>query len=212
MTGPSWRTGWPGVPRAPGSPSLLAGTGWAGQGGCGSGPMRCQAVVMASAHGQVAWIFSRRRRPPRTRWAAACSTRTQRPGLGPGQVAVQGQQLEPGEQDLPGHRRGQPRGIDAEAEGGEMAQAGLLTGADGVLDAGVDQVRGVAVGAWPSQPLVAAARFVAHRECRPPSTASNKVSLVPRWGRSRRAKTRIALGQVASWSPAGSRAAARSGR
>ena len=71
--------------------------------------MRCHAVVMASAHGQDAWIFRWRRRPPRTSRAAACSTRTQRPGLGPGpgQVAVQSQQFQPGEQDLPGHRGGQ---------------------------------------------------------------------------------------------------------
>lgn len=37
--------------------------------------MHAQAVVMAWAHGQAAWIFRRRCRPPRTRRAAACSTR-----------------------------------------------------------------------------------------------------------------------------------------
>ena len=36
---------------------------------------RCHAAVIASAHGQVAWIFRRRFRAPRTRRAAACSTR-----------------------------------------------------------------------------------------------------------------------------------------
>jgi len=41
----------------------------------------------------------------------------QRLGLGFGQVAVQGQQFQPGQQDLPGHRRGQPRRIDLVSEG-----------------------------------------------------------------------------------------------
>ena len=58
-----------------GSPSWIAGTVLAGQGACGSASMRCHAAVIASAHGQVAWIFRRRFRPPRTRRAAACSTR-----------------------------------------------------------------------------------------------------------------------------------------
>src|SRR5271165_3640648 len=70
----------------------------------------------------------------------------QRLGLGFGQVAVQGQELEPGEQDLPGHRRGQPRGVDPEVKGREMAQAGILAGADRVLDPGLDPVRDVDVG------------------------------------------------------------------
>jgi hypothetical protein len=47
----------------------------------------------------------------------------QRPGLGSGQVAVQGQHFQPGEQDLSGHRGGQPRGVDLVVKGGEMAQA-----------------------------------------------------------------------------------------
>ena len=59
----------------PGSPSLIAGTVWAGQGACGSASMSRQAVVIASAHGQVAWIFRCRFRPPRTSRAAACRTR-----------------------------------------------------------------------------------------------------------------------------------------
>ena len=90
--------------------------------------MRCHAVVMAWAHGQDAWIFRYRRRPPRTSRAAACSSRTQRLGLGPGQVAVQGEQLEPGEQDLSGHRDSQPRGIDAEAVAGGGANPGPGSG------------------------------------------------------------------------------------
>ncbi|MGP0001753.1 MAG: hypothetical protein ACLPKW_29000, partial [Acetobacteraceae bacterium] len=42
-----------------------------------------------------------------------------------------------------------------------------------------------------------------HREYRQPSAASNKLSCAPGCGRSRRAKTCIASGQPASWSPAG---------
>jgi hypothetical protein len=37
--------------------------------------MRFHAVVIASAHGQVAWIFRRRRRPLHASRAAACRTR-----------------------------------------------------------------------------------------------------------------------------------------
>src|SRR6266568_1893003 len=54
-----------------GCPSWVAGAVHAGQGPCGSASMRCHAAVIASAHGHVAWIFRRRRRPPRTRRAAA---------------------------------------------------------------------------------------------------------------------------------------------
>jgi len=53
-----------------GSPSWIAVMVCAGQGACGSASMRCHAAVIASAHGQVAWIFRRRFRPPRTRRAA----------------------------------------------------------------------------------------------------------------------------------------------
>ena len=65
-----------GVSTGPGGcPSWVAGTVLPGQGACGSASIRCHAVVIASAHGQVAWIFRRRFRPPRTSRAAACSTR-----------------------------------------------------------------------------------------------------------------------------------------
>ncbi len=53
----------------------LQGRFRAGQGACGRASIRCHAAVIASAQGQVAWIFRRRRRPPRTIRAAACSTR-----------------------------------------------------------------------------------------------------------------------------------------
>jgi hypothetical protein len=49
--------------------------------------------------------------------------RAQRLRLGFGQAAVQGGQFEPGEKDLPGHRGGQPGGVDREVMGGEVVQA-----------------------------------------------------------------------------------------
>src|ERR1022692_5220535 len=73
----------------------------------------------------------------------------ERSGLGFGEVAVEGEQFQPGEQDLPGHRRGQPGGVDLVVKRGEMPQASVLAGADRVLDSGVDPVRGVDVGALP---------------------------------------------------------------
>jgi hypothetical protein len=47
----------------------------AGQLVSGSALIRCQARVIAWAQGQLAGNFQRRRRPPRTRRAAACRTR-----------------------------------------------------------------------------------------------------------------------------------------
>ena len=73
--GPAVGPGGRGFRKSRGCPSWVAGAVHAGQGACGSASMRCHAAVIASAHGQVAWIFRRRRRPPRTRRAAACSTR-----------------------------------------------------------------------------------------------------------------------------------------
>jgi hypothetical protein len=64
-----------GVPRALGAPFLLGGRVLAGQVGCGMAWMRCQAVVIFSAQGQVAAIFRVLRRPPQTRRAAACRIR-----------------------------------------------------------------------------------------------------------------------------------------
>ena len=74
-SGPAVEPGGRGFHRPRGLYFLVAGTVLAGQGACGSASIRCHAAVIASAHGQVAWIFRRRRRPPRTRRAAACSTR-----------------------------------------------------------------------------------------------------------------------------------------
>jgi hypothetical protein len=80
----------------------------AGQVGCGMAWMRCQAVTTGSAQGQFPAILRSLRRPPRTRRAAAC--RTQRLRLRFRKVAVQGRQLQPGQQaahrgDPPVHRR-----------------------------------------------------------------------------------------------------------
>src|SRR5262249_51318535 len=57
------------------SPSLLAGTDCAVQGACGMAWIRCQAVVITSAHGHDAAIFRILRRPPCTRRPAACRIR-----------------------------------------------------------------------------------------------------------------------------------------
>ena len=57
------------------TPSVWQGWLFSGQGACGRALIRAQAVAMACAQGQVAGIFSRRRRPPRTSFPAACRTR-----------------------------------------------------------------------------------------------------------------------------------------
>jgi hypothetical protein len=66
-----------------------------------------------------------------------------------------------------------------------------------------DPVRGINVGALAVPALRGGGRFVAHRLYRQPSSASNRVSCPPGWGRSGRANTRIAAGQTLNWSPAG---------
>src|ERR1700722_5011642 len=63
------------------------------------------------------------------------------------QVAVQGQQLQPGQQDAGGHGGVEPGLVDFVIVGGEVSQSGALPGADDVLNAGVDPVGGVGVGA-----------------------------------------------------------------
>jgi hypothetical protein len=72
-SGPGWRAGYRGLPQAPGFLRGSRGQVRAGQLVSGSAQIRCQARVITSAHGQLAGIFQRRRRPPRTRRAAACS-------------------------------------------------------------------------------------------------------------------------------------------
>jgi hypothetical protein len=61
------------VPQGPFRKSL--GRIRAGQLRSGRALIRCQARVIASVQGQLAGNFQRRRRPPRTRRAAACRTR-----------------------------------------------------------------------------------------------------------------------------------------
>ena len=61
-------------------------------------------------------------------------------GFGSGKITVEGDQPEPGEQDLRHHRRGQPGLVELVAAGGEPADPGHLPGADGVLDPGVHPV------------------------------------------------------------------------
>src|SRR5271169_5405339 len=56
----------------------------------------------------------------------------QRLRLGLGQVAIEGEELEPGEQDLRHHRRGQPRLVELVVVGGEPADPGRFPGADRV--------------------------------------------------------------------------------
>jgi hypothetical protein len=71
----------------------------------------------------------------------------QRLRLCSGEVAVQGQELQPGQQDGRDHGGVEPRLIQPVVMRWEMSQAGVLPGADDVLDAGVDAVGGVDVGA-----------------------------------------------------------------
>ena len=63
------------------------------------------------------------------------------------EIAVEGGELQPGQQDAGGHRRVEPGLVDRVVVRGEVAQAGVLAGADDILDAGVDAVGGVGVGA-----------------------------------------------------------------
>jgi len=62
------------------------------------------------------------------------------------EVAVQGQDLQPGQQDAGDHGGVEPCLVQPVVMRGEMPEAGVLPGADDVLDAGVDAVGGVDVG------------------------------------------------------------------
>src|ERR1035437_7419787 len=131
-----------GVPRPLGFLPCSAGRVLAGQVGCGMAWMRCQAVTTGSAQGQVPAIFRNLRRPPRTRRAAACRAGgvqdavAQRLRLRPGRVAVQGDELQPGQQDAGDHGRVEPRLVDLVVVRGEVAEPGVLAGADAVLVVG----------------------------------------------------------------------------
>src|ERR1035437_6794386 len=122
---------------APGFPSLLGGTGscWSGGGGdgldalpggddriCpGPGPGDLQEPAPPAADeagGGVQDAVAQRLRPR------------------PGQVAVQGDELQPGQQDAGDHGRVEPRLVDLVVVRGEVAEPGVLAGADAVLVVG----------------------------------------------------------------------------
>jgi hypothetical protein len=58
--------------------------------------------------------------------------------FGGGQVTLQQESAHPGEQVGGGQGQLQPGGVDGEVAGGEVAEAGDLAAADGVLNSGVD--------------------------------------------------------------------------
>ena len=137
------------------APSVSQGWFCASQGACGRAVIRAQAVAMACAQGQVAGIFSRRRRPPRTSFPAACRTRSQGLWFCSGQVAVQGDEPQPGQQGRGDQGDGQPRGVHREVVRGEPADPAVLPGTDAVLNPGVHPVGSVDVaqlGAPAAQP------------------------------------------------------------
>jgi hypothetical protein len=110
--------------------------------------MRCQAVTISSDRG--------RGRSDLEGSAASAADQAgggmqeavaQRLRFCPGAVVVQGGEPQPGQQDAGGHRGVQPGLVDLAVAGGEVAEAGVLAGAGHVLDAGVDPVGGVGVGA-----------------------------------------------------------------
>ena len=121
--------------------------GWSGllgQVGAGRARIVANASAIWPAHGQLAGSRSRRRRPPRARRAGTCSIRNRSSlGFGLGEVAVQGEQLEPGDQV--GGDRGDldPHLVDVELPGREPAEAGVLGDPDAVLDPGVGPVPGL---------------------------------------------------------------------
>jgi hypothetical protein len=87
-----------GVPQAPGF-FLIAGTGFAaGQGACGRAVICSQAVMIASAQGQVAAILRRLRRLLVVRRGGVQEAVAQGLGLGFGEGPGQGEQPQPGQQ------------------------------------------------------------------------------------------------------------------
>jgi hypothetical protein len=113
--------------------------------GMGSIASRVNAAARSWAQGQDRWMRSQSRRCPRVSRADVEQSLAQRLGFGLGQVAVQQQVLGPGEQVDGEHDHCEPAGVDRERPRGEVAQAGVLRGADVVLDSGVGAVAGVEV-------------------------------------------------------------------
>src|ERR1039458_3494679 len=129
-----------------GSPSWIAKTIFAGQGACGSASIRCHAAVISSAHGQVAWIFRRRRRPPRTRRAAACSTGRSVLGSALARSPSRASSLSQASRICPvieavSHAALIPKSKE------EMADSAVLPGVGRTPAPGVDRVAGVDMGA-----------------------------------------------------------------
>src|SRR3974390_283220 len=153
----------------PGSASLLAGMAWRWSGG-----LRQRVDTLPRGGDRIG------PRPGRLDFQAAAPPAADQPGggvqypvaqglgLGFGQVTIQGQQLEPGQQDRGDHGGGQPRGVDLEIKRREMSQAGVLAGADGILDAGLDPVGGVDVGVL-AQPALGGGGPVGGPQAIPPA-------------------------------------------
>src|ERR1700722_9257203 len=145
---PGCRAGWPGVPRLPGVSFLARGTDlrWSGRvldgvdafpGGddlLGPGPGRGDFEVPAGAAADQAGGCVQDA-------VAQCLRLRLR------EVAVQGQEPQPGQQDARDHGRVEPRLVDLVVAGGEMTEPGVLAGADDVLDPGMDAMGGVDIGA-----------------------------------------------------------------
>src|SRR5262249_48544480 len=117
-----------------GSPFLVAGmvpwwSGWVRQGGDpvpGGHDRGCPRPGCGDL--QVA--------PPAAAGEPGCGVQeavSQGLGLGVGEGAVEGEQPEPGEQGRGGQGGGQPGLVDGEQGGGELADSGVLAGADVVL-------------------------------------------------------------------------------
>jgi hypothetical protein len=84
-----------------------------------------------------------------------------------------------------------------------MAEPGVLASADDVLDAGVDAVGGVGVGALAAPSPRPGGQVRGPQRVAPPVGRLEERELGAGVGPLSRAKTRIAFGQPLSWSPAG---------
>ena len=129
---------------------------------------RFQAATIAGAQGQAAAILRKRRRLLRTggRRRAGCGSA----GFSaqPGQGAVQGEQAEPGQQGRGGQRGGRQALFIASELDGYLPMPQSFPVADGVLDPGMDPVRGVEVGVLP-QPALRDGEPVRHPQGVPPA-------------------------------------------
>ena len=154
-----------GVPQAPNRSPQVAGTGSRRSAGVGDGgdplpgpddrlspwPVRGNLPASAaSAADQAADVVQ--------------DAVAQRLRLGSGEIAVQGDQLEPAEQDLRGHRGGHPGLVDdLELVRREAADPGVLPGADGVFDPGMDPMGGSqCIGILPPPAFCVSGRLVTH--------------------------------------------------